>query len=69
MQRYKTRQVLLGATVAFALVTSILLICDGKSPSMMTMISTTHCNINSGHWWAATAMGQLQPRGNIPVSC
>ena len=32
MQRYQTRQVLLGATVAFALLTSILLICDGKPP-------------------------------------
>ena len=32
MQRYQTRQVLVGATVAFALLTSILLICDGKYP-------------------------------------
>lgn len=30
LQRYQTRQVLVGATVVFALLTSILLICDGK---------------------------------------
>ena len=66
IQRYQTRMVLLGATVIFALLASILIIVDGKPPPSM---KTTSPYDVSGHWWTTTTMGQLQPRGNLPVSC
>lgn len=31
-------------------------------------MKTTSTYDASGHWWTATTMGRLQPRGNLPVS-